>query len=161
MARCQLRCILWSSMHPTVAPKSVPTLGLMLVFFGALCTICSSLYLSLLCMQQLPCSLPVPPIPGMRNLIHKGSFQSRNHCNKHRRAVLSSAALFPALPHCHCSLSLSQAGWFVLWSGLGGLLKLPLSQRRCWYKTVLSRACLMTAQPATQEHPAGPRPASS
>lgn len=161
MARCQLRCMPQSSMHPTVAPKSVPSLGLMLVFFGALCTICSSLYLSLLCLQQPPCSLPVPPIPKKRDLIHKGSFQSRSHCNKDRRAVLSSAALFPALSHCHCSLSLSQASWFMLWSGSGVLLRLSLSQRRCWYKSVLSGACLVTAQPATQEHPTGPRPVSS
>lgn len=140
-------------MHPTVAPRSVPSLGLTLAFFRTPCTACSSLCLNLLCLQQPPCSLPVPPTPRKGDPTHRGSFQPRSHCNSHRRAVLSSAALSPALSRCHCSLPWSHVGWFVLWSGLGVLLRLPVSQRGRWYKSALSGACLVTAQPASQQHP--------
>lgn len=56
-----LRCTPQSSTHLTVVPKSALSLGLMLALFGAPCTTCSSLYSSLLCLQQPPCSLPCTP----------------------------------------------------------------------------------------------------
>lgn len=69
------------STQPTVLPRSVPSLGLMSAIFGALC---SSLSLSLLCLQPPPCSLPVLPTPGERDLTLKGSSQPRSHCDKHK-----------------------------------------------------------------------------
>lgn len=83
---------------PSILLQSIPSLGPTLAFL-ALCTLCSRLYLRLLHLLQPPCSLPVCPsitAPCERDLVHKGSFQARSHCDRHRRAVLSSAALFRA-----------------------------------------------------------------